>query len=137
MTYENFVKAGLLKYAYREGARYGGHQVIMAVAQVLANRVRAGWESGDWLQVIENAPNYLGTVHERGTPIDARSLPFRQLLQRIDDVYYGTAGDDDTCGALYYAELDNVNRDWFTDNILSDPTSHPRLANVQFVTFFG
>ena|SRR5437660_2581044 len=142
MTYENYVKARLIDLVRKEAAHHGGHEPMLAVAQVLANRVHAGWEGGDWIKVIENSPNYTGTINERPLSTSSRDSAFRELLRKIDEVYYETADSSNVNTqegeiSLYYAELHNINRSWFKENILSDPASHPRLAQVGQITFFG
>jgi hypothetical protein len=142
MTYENYVKAKLVDAILRDAYHYGGHEPMLAVAQVLANRVSAGWGGGDWLRVIDTAPDYRGTVLDNPVQLNPRDGGFRELLRRIDDVYHGTADDSNVNNeqgqkSLYYAELHHLNREWFEDNILKDRESHPRLATVGQITFFG
>ena len=142
MTFESYVKSRLMDYVIEEAYASGGVEPMLAVAQVLANRVKAGWQGGDWLRVIENAPNYRGTLQPKNyTAFDPRDGNFRELMRRVDDIYHGTADDsnvnNDSGKSLYYAELHNVNRDWFTEHILGDHDSHPRLATVGQLTFFG
>lgn len=142
MTFESYVKARMLDFVIGEAYASGGLEPMLAVAQVLKNRVDAGWQGGDWVRVIESAPEYRGTVQpDTHSHLDPRDGTFRELMRRIDEVYYGTAEDDnvnnDSGKSLYYAELHNVNRDWFQDHILSDLDSHPRLAVVGQLTFFG
>jgi hypothetical protein len=142
MTYENYIKAQLVRYSVDEAYHMGGIEPVLAVAQTLKNRVDAGWQGGDWLRVIETAPDFVGTVRENPPVVEARSLNFRRILQSIDDVYYGIAdtsnvNNDQDQKSLYYAELHNLNRSWFKDNILSDHTSHPRIAKVGQFDFFA
>jgi hypothetical protein len=142
MTFEAYVKGRLMDFVVREAYASGGVDPMLAVAQVLKNRVDAGWDGGDWLRVIEHAPEYIGTIQPTNiVHIDPRDGNFRALLGRIDEVYYGTADDanvnNESGKALYYAELHNINRDWFQERILSDLESHPRLASVGQLTFFG
>lgn len=140
MTYESYIKARLVDFIVTEGANSGGVEAMLAVAQVLANRVNAGWQGGDWLRVIHTAPDYRGTIQIYGS-IDPKDGNFRELLRRVDDVYHGTADDEnvnnDSGKSLYYAELHNINREWFTEHITSDLESHPRIASVGQLTFFG
>jgi hypothetical protein len=65
---------------------------------------------------------------------NVRDGGFRELLRRVDDVYHGTADDSAVNNeqgqkALYYAELHNLNRVWFKENILNDLEAHPRIAS--------
>jgi len=140
MTFESYIKARLMDLVITEAYASGGVEPMLAVAQVLANRVKAGWQGGDWLRVIETAGDYRGTEQPHVHP-ETREGNFRELLRRIDDVYHGTADDanvnNDTGKSLYYAELHNINREWFQEHILSDLDSHPRLATVGQLTFFG
>ena len=137
MTFENYIKARLLDFIVAEAF---DAEAMLAVAQVLANRVNAGWQGGDWERVIRTAPDFRGTIQPPG-PIDPKDGNFRDVMRRIDDVYYGTADDtnvnNDSGKSLYYAELHNINRAWFRDHILCDLESHPRLASVGQLTFFG
>lgn len=149
MTYENYVKARLMDFVIGEAFASGGVETMLAVAQVIKNRVDAGWHGGDWVRVMESAPEYRGTVQpDSRTHIDPRDGNFRELMRRIDDVYYGTAEDDNVNlkaeknpsgekKSLYYAELHNINREWFRERILSDLDTHPRIAMVGQLTFFG
>lgn len=142
MTYETYIKAKLIDLVIEEAYASGGVEPMLAVAQVIANRVQAGWQGGDWLKVIDSAPDYRGTVQPRNyTPMDPRDGTFRELMRRIDEVYHGTADDTNVNNAsgksLYYAELHNINRDWFIERIAQDHENHPRLATVGQLTFFG
>lgn len=145
MTFENYIKGLLVAYVVDTAYHYGGTDAMFAVAQVLKNRVDAGWCGGDWLAVIHSAPEYTGTENCSNKLFDHRDLTFRKLLSQIDDIYYGSADDsnvnitDDTGThrALYYAELHNINRVWFKQNILNDLKSHRRLTQVSQLTFFA
>jgi hypothetical protein len=142
VTYENYIKGKLVDFAVREAFHMGGTNCMCAVAQVIANRVRNGW--GEWYQVIESAPRFVGTKREPAE-VDPKDLMFRQFLAIVDDIYHGTADDsnvnieDDrgTLVSLYYAELHNVDTDWFRKEIAGNLDRHPRLATVGPLTFFG
>jgi hypothetical protein len=142
VTYENYIKAKLVDFAAQEACHHGRAEGMLAVAQVLANRVKAGW--GEWHKIIATAPDYIGTT-QPPAKIDPRDISFRTLLGKIDDIYNGTADDsgvnieDDrgTMLALYYAELNNIDRRWFHDNITTQLERHPRIANVGPLTFFA
>ena len=140
MTYENYIKARLVDFVVLEGFNSGGVEAMLAVAQVLANRVTAGWQGGDWLKVINTAPDNCGTVQPHNT-IDPKDGNFRELIRRVDDVYHGIADDtnvnNESGKSLYYAELHNINREWFTQHITEELESHPRIASVGQLTFFG
>lgn len=141
MTYENYIKGQLVRFAVDEAYHEGSFIAVLAIAQVLKNRVDAGWHGGDWKKVIETAPEYVGTVYENRAAVDPRDSLFRQILLGVDDVYYGTADDgnvnNDEYKSLYYAVLHNVNRQWFRDHITSDLDSHPRIAKVGQFDFFA
>jgi hypothetical protein len=142
MTFESYVKSRLMDFVIEEAYANGGVEPMLAVAQVVSNRVKAGWQGGDWLRVIDTAPEYRGTVPSRNfVRIDPRDGNFRELMRQIDDVYYGIADDSNVNThqgkSLYYAELHNIHRQWFNEAILNDHESHPRLAKVGQITFFG
>jgi hypothetical protein len=141
MTYESYVKGKLVDLVITEAYHYGGWEPMLAVAQVIANRVKAGWNGGDWLKNINAAPNYRGTVHEEQPEPNPRDAGFRELLRRIDDIYFHTADDSNVnvedYNALYYTELHSTNREWFKEHVLSDIASHPRISSVAQLTFFA
>jgi hypothetical protein len=145
MTFENFIKGRLVSFVMEETQNDASLNPQLAVAQCLANRVNAGWCGGDWLAVIDQAPEVTGTVYPQRAVINARDTGFRELLRRIDDVYYGAAESmisvesidgDETIHPLYYCEAHNVNRLWFKENILSDREAHRMVAKVGQLTFF-
>jgi hypothetical protein len=143
MTYENYIKGRLVEYAVQEAYLYGGTACMCAVAQVIANRVKAGW--GEWKNVLDGTARYSGNVHVLTPSFEARDLTFRHMLSLIDDIYLGTADDsnvnvtDDrgTLNALYYADLTYPLSDWFRVNITDHIDKHPRIATVGPLTFFA
>jgi hypothetical protein len=142
MTYENFIKGRIVQFAVNEAWCYGGVDCMCAVAQVIANRVKAGW--GEWNKVIDDAPQHAGTDLDEMPVLDHRDAMFRQMLAAVDGIYHGTAEDlvsiEDDRGftpALYYADLNQLNRAWFRENITGKIAEHPRLATVGQLTFFG
>lgn len=142
MTYENYIKGRIVEYAVAEAYHYGGTPCMLAVAQVIANRVKAGW--GEWKNVLDTAKFYVGTTIKPPT-VDPRDITFRRMLSMIDDIYQGTSDDsnvniEDDRGkltALYYADLSGIDRAWFHENITAHSDRHPRLATVGPLTFFA
>jgi hypothetical protein len=138
MTAENFIKSQLALMAWREAHRYGGIDNMIAVAFVIRNRVKAGWHGGDWLDVMSNHYTFSAEAQAASAQElpDVRETHFRVVLQKIDDLFAGMMVDKMTEEALYYAELHNITREWFTINILRKPEEHPRIAQIGPVTFF-
>lgn len=139
MTDENFIKGQLVGVAVREALRHGGYELPLAIAQVMANRVRAGWYGGDWLRVLIGAAAVAGNPAQDMAPFNRKDLVFRTILHRIDDVYNGVAEDRITNGALYYCELAAPIRPWFQETIISYPgrEDHPITASFFPITFFA
>jgi hypothetical protein len=135
MTPEQYIKAQLAAFAHREAAHHGGSDNMLAVAFVIRNRQRAGWEGGNWMRILDSAPAFCGTVYPPSSP-DLRDLTFKMFLTQVEDIYSGMMPDKFTRGALFYCELNQCRNEWFADNILRDPTSHPRVATVGNVSFF-
>lgn len=135
MTAEQFIKAHLAAFAHREAAHHGGIDNMLAVAFVIRNRQRAGWQGGNWMMILHSAPEAAGTIYQPSAP-DLRDINFKMLLQQIDDVYSGMAIDKMTEGAKFYCELNKCHNDWFRDSIVRDPEHHPRVATVGNVSFF-
>ena len=142
MTYENYIKGRIVTFAANEALHHGDIKGMCAVAQVLANRVKAGW--GEWHKVLDTAYDYTGTIIEP-INIEPKDIIFRRMLTMVEDIYLGTSDDsnvnvEDDRGktvSLYYAELNNIDRRWFVDNITSKTERHPRLAVVGPLTFFA
>jgi hypothetical protein len=139
MTHENYIKARLVTLAVDTAYHMGSVDAMLAVAQVIANRVKAGWCGGDWLQIIENAGDVAGNeIHHQ--VIDPHNGSFRELLRRVDDIYYGTAEDDNVNTptgevSLYYVEMGRPASEWFDRTILKDYAAHPRIAKVGLLNF--
>ena len=149
MTTDNFVRAQLALLAWREG-QASGITVMLAIAHMIVNRQKAGW--GSLLDCVRMYPTFsakqLRPDLEPAFPT-LNDHNFRTLLQQIDDIANGSAQDNLTMSAtnpvtnepglrgLYCAELHDVDRDWFVENICRRPEEHPRTATVGGFTFFG
>jgi hypothetical protein len=158
VTGSDFIKAQLALTAFRDGS----HESIngcLAVAFCIRNRVRAGWQGGDWLKVLAHHSEYAASA----TPPNPYDLPdprnytFGLLLQEVDGIFSGSREDDiltpnsSLMGpivnfegqparpvALYYGRLDDPNiREWFVQNISSNHDSHRQIASVGSLTFFS
>ena len=113
--------------------------------ECLSFRVKAGWHGGDWLRIIEDAPRVAGTIHPKRPTVDPRNFAFRELLRRVDEIYYDNKKDTiavtdlegEKSYALFYCEGNNVNNEWFKENVLSDPEAHPYMCKVGTLMFFG
>ena len=132
---DQFVKGQLALTAWREASKYGGHKAMMMIAQAIANRKKAGW--GTWMSVIENVPVFSAKDHDPMPPKfpDLIEPNFVRLLQEIDGIYANTS-QDLTSGGLYWADTLEITRDWFKQNILADKENHPRVANMNTLTFW-
>ena len=153
MTAEQYIKAQLAAFCWREAGHAGGIDPLLAIALVLRNRQRAGWFGGDWMEIISQAHAAAPLAGPSTQPPNLRDFSFRQFLAQIDDVYNGTMADLLTQGAKYYAELAAVeaaNRDpksyaqdaeadrlkrWI-ETVARDPENHARVATVGGFSFF-
>jgi spore germination cell wall hydrolase CwlJ-like protein len=138
MTTPDFIKAMLAVLMWREDSG-DGVQGMTAVGLVVANRVRAGWNGGDWCAVMA-AHNQFSSMVIEGDPNtirwpDTRDPKFQLVLGKVDTIYDGTEYDT-TDGALYYANLSTMNSAWFRTNIVAKPEEHPRVGTVGAQTFF-
>lgn len=135
-----FIRGQLAAYAHGEAAHAGGFECMLAVACIIRNRQRAGWYSGNWMQILNAASDVSAFVTPSIAPgIDLSSAMFRRVLQDVDDIYNGTFDDELTGrsqqhkdGALYYVNTVDSRpiREWFQDKIIRDPDNHPRIAQV-------
>jgi hypothetical protein len=127
---------------------------MAGVAHIVSNRVSAGWEGGDWLKIIANAPIHSSSNvadMDFTSYVDVWSPDFRWLYAEVEKIYSGEKKDDITVSAdprkvggngrpqpgLFYANLNNISRQWFKDNIVGQREQHPILASAGTITFFG
>lgn len=147
MTAENFIKAQLADFAWRQAHRFGGADGMLAVAHVVRNRARAGWHGGETLKILQHAhdaDSLEGCACDGGCgrcvsslQPDLRDDNIKLLLRSIDDIYSGLTIDKYTNEAgLYYCELRSITRPWFLLNIVRNPEEHPKIADVGPLSFF-
>jgi hypothetical protein len=152
MTGQDFIGSMLALRAWEDG-REDGLSAMLAIAFVFRNRVRAGWETGDWIKVLQNYKNSAATERPPSDEIpDPRALVFQQLLQQMSGIISGSIKDEITVTqplaygggsilsiapppALYYGRLNEINREWFLENISRNP-AHQRTANVGTLFFW-
>lgn len=138
---DDFLKARVVELGWRFGAAYGGHIAGTMVMQVLANRFRQGW--ANWLTIIENVPNFMAENELPPFVLDSVWNPsFNKLLHAIDGIFDGSA-QDNTKGALYFCDLNKVERAWFKEKVLDarradepELRQHPMVANLNSLSFF-
>jgi hypothetical protein len=130
---DDFNKAQLVLKGWQYGREYGGHLAPLMIMGCIANRVRLGW--GSWLEVIERIPQF-AAENEQPTGFPQIWEPnFVRLLHEVDNVYDGS-GTDYSKGAMYWADLRKIDREWFKERILKDSTTHPRVADLNTLTLF-
>ena len=137
---ESFVQAKLVELAWRFGSSYNsGHLAGTMVMQVFSNRQRAGF--GSYLSIIENVPNFMAENEIPPFKLDSVWSPlFTKLLHAVEGIYDGSA-QDLTKGALYFGDLNKIERDWFREKIIrarnTDGTPrHQRVADMNSLSFF-
>jgi hypothetical protein len=137
MTSTDYVKAILATIMWREDSE-DGLQGMIACGLVIRNRVRAGWNGGQWLEVMNAHDQFAGVIAAPGPARwpDVRDPKFQQVLWKVDAIFDGTELDI-TKGALYYAHLHLANSPWFLENITGRLDAHPRVATVGQQTFFA
>jgi hypothetical protein len=123
----------MARFSIEEGAQYGGVNNMLAIAQVLRNRVFSGW--GDWLEVVTQAAARRGNADRLPEP-NMRTGDVRVLLNRIDEIYTKADMTDLTGGALFYVDPGRQIAGWFHDEVMRRPDEHPRTAHIGPVWFF-
>lgn len=165
MDTRSFVIGQLALLAWREGNRLspGCEDAMLAIAFIIRNRVKGGWQNSDWLRVLEAIP-----VHAAEPPeaMFTFQMPdpwhplWKRLLVACGEVYDGTMPDGltrtpdrfamaqaapggDTArvnqqrAAFFYANMQQPVREWFTRNIVELHDAHPRIGTVGNLTLFG
>jgi hypothetical protein len=136
---EQFQRARLVSFAYQEAARTGSLPAMKAVCYVIKNRVRAGWNDGNWLSVIEDADRTAGNDPEPYLPIAGNDRNFQNLMRDVEDIYYAVIEDDVSRvvgSSLFFQSIDRPSRQWFVDNIVGNPASHRRVTHIGSLVFF-
>jgi len=165
LTITDFVVGQVCLLAWREGKRLKtGRDGMLGIAHVIHNRVMAGWNSSDWLKTIHDWPLHSANLVEE---LDFQSLPdlrdadFNWLVPRVEQIYSGALRDSITgnpsmafalpqndalgkrpplpvtqCG-LFWADLNNITRPWFKENIIGARDQHSILAHSFPLTFIG
>jgi hypothetical protein len=141
---EEFYKSHLLTLAWRFGQSYtGGYLAGQMIMATLANRQRCGW--GSWGDVIEKVPMYM--AENELPPLKFPSGwdgSFVKLQHVVDGVFDGSIPDMSK-GALYWGDLNRIERPWFKEKVVDPikedgPTAgqrqHPIVANMNSLSFF-
>lgn len=105
MTVDSYIKAQLAELGWK-WASAAGHNTRVAVVLTVANRVRAGWNGGDWLAVLNEAE----AIRPRVPHPDPRDPEFLALLAEVDTIYDG-GQDVLTGGALWFAKSEFITAD--------------------------
>lgn len=144
---DDYIKGRLVEMGWRWASRYdGGYMAGQIVMSTIANRVRCGW--GAWLEVIDRIPLYM--AENEIPPLKHPSVwepTFVKLLHAVDGIYDGSALDMSN-GALYWGDLQHIERQWFKDLISATKPpieedgsgvplrQHPQVGNINSLTFF-
>ena len=141
---EDFQKSKLIELAWRFGQSYGGGYLAgQMVMGALANRYRAGW--GSWLEIVERVPTFM--AENELPPLVWPSIwegNFVKLLHVVDGVFDNSVIDLSK-GALYWADLNKIERPWFKAKIMdavseegltAGQRQHPIVANMNSLSFF-
>lgn len=166
MNITDYVVSQLATFAWREGKRLspGSRDAMLGIAQVIRNRVRQGWEGGDWLKLLQKAPNFSASLteeHDNVSLPDINDGDFRWLIQQVEQLYSGFAPDttsgastrdlgasrydavhkaapiDVPKGALFYCDLNKITKPWFMEKIVREKEQHPRTMDCYPITFFA
>lgn len=155
MNSGEFLMAELARISYLDG-RTEGINGCLAVAFTLRNRVRLGWEGGNWSRVLSSVPKYRATDKPQSTEVpDPGDYLFRTVLQEINGVFTGVTEDRITVAGdlistsisnsvgltpspvLFYGRLDDISREWFLKEISQNTGSHRLIAQVGTMAFFN
>jgi hypothetical protein len=137
---DNFVKARLASFAYRE-MNGCGYKAMLAVAYIIRNRVRAGW-GNDWNTCLNSAGKFSAFELRPETTVELTSSDFTRLLADVEEIYSGNRADTLTEGGLYYYDVlrqdkkDTPQHRWFAEKIMQDAKNHPRVAQVGMVHIY-
>jgi hypothetical protein len=138
MNLETYTRGQIARFAIEEGARHGGVNNMVAIAQVIRNRVFAGW--GDWLEVVTRAPEKRAMEYPQESAhlmiSTLRTSNVRLFLNRLDEIYTRSDLEDLTGGALFYMDPSYTLAKWFEEEVLKRPEDHQRCAHIGPIWFF-
>lgn len=124
---------------------------MLVCGLVVRNRVMAGWESGQWLTIIEKHDQFnfskgAPRVLKLGNP--HHDAKFRRCLAVAENIYNGRERDItaspselkgggalDAGGALWYCRLNECS-DEFKEKIVRQMQDHPLIATVGRISCF-
>jgi hypothetical protein len=142
---DDYQKAKLVECGWRFGKPYGGYKAGQLVMHTLMNRVRVGWGS-NILQVIDAVPKFMAENElpalEHPPLWDAA---FVKLLHSVEGIFDGSVLDESS-GALYWGDLNHIERQWFRDKIIlarkDDPNgqlvpAHQRVHDMGTLSFWA
>ena len=133
MNLETYSRAQVARFCIGEAAHYGGINHMLAVAWIIHNRVMDG--QGDWLEVLEQAPEKRMYQFEQ-PKIDYRNAHIRTFLQRVDEIATGREEEDPTNGALWYTDSTLPQKSKYLDAIQRNRQDHQLVAqNNPFLMF--
>jgi hypothetical protein len=140
LTTDQFLKGQIVQMAWRFGSLYGGYLAGQKVMNVLSNRFRCGW--GPYLSILEGIPNFMAESEIPPFKLSTAWDPsFTKLLHAIEGIYDGSAPDT-TNGALYFGDLNRIERSWFQTKIIDSVNpdtglrQHPIVNNMNSLSFF-
>ena len=163
MTPEAYVRARIAEHAWTTApADDRSYNVLKCIACITRNRVKAGWHGGDWLAVMDHEALYsyqslefqgaarlsanLPELHRReaamGLSPDLGDRTFQKFLLDVDRIYDGQLEPDPSNGGLWWAQPNNITREWFLENITrkrneKNEPAHPPIANVGTIMVYA
>lgn len=136
MTFSDYEKALLALALWRE-ARGEPIEGIRAVGHVILNNANGN------IAALITRKNYLSSMAHVGDPQlvvypASTDAVFQNILPIAENLYEGIDSDN-TNGAMFYANVDNVPagaNNWFWANIIQRPDIHPVTVVIGHHTFF-
>lgn len=136
-------QAILVEFAVREAGPRASIEMMEAICYVIRNRVRAGWHGGSWLANVEHADEVRTTDRPERVTLDEADRNLQRLLQRIDDIWYGTTQEGQNDGtleasigkAMHWAFLDRP-MTGFGRELMSAPQQNPVKCHLGTMIFF-
>ena len=152
MTINDVQKAALALFVAKEVQDAGNLALMRGIALAIRNRVRAGMHDGNWLDVIEAAPDYAGntpftdadpfrlTVQNRALQMFARDIDgifYGETRDELTDIFEGKSSEDGNREPILFWQFTNRPlRQWFVENIVRDTHNHKRRTQIGNVVFF-
>jgi len=149
MTIGDVQRAYLAIFAAREAGLNASADQMKAIAMCIRNRVRQGWENGDWIRVMERSCDTRANLGRPLAEIDVSDRDFQIMARDVDEIYFSRRDwqkepsrqsmpdlDEAIGNAVFWGFIDYPFTTWFTEKVIKDQKNHPQKSGMGVMLFY-